>query len=124
MTMLRHCIPVLACLAFTASAARAQNTPTVPPEPLALGTPYIYQPGNPYWYQPLTYYPAMYAYPSPFPFGSTSPVFGRYSWDYGVAYPVAYSPAVTGWFWSPHPVYSAGYTYPPLPGRVWVGFGW
>ncbi len=100
---------VLTFVALTASPAAAQYRTLATPEPLPMGTPYVYQLGNPYWYQPAVYYstPAytysswyqpvayystpVYTYSSPYPFGATRPVFGLYSWDYGVYYPTAVS---------------------------------
>src|SRR5579872_6822016 len=130
---------VLTLLILSASPAIAQNK-TMPPEPLPMGTPYVYQVGNPYWYQPFVYYPtAYYANPSPYPFGSTSPIFGLYSWDYGVYYPttvrwypvVAVSYPVTAWYTAYYPYYYP-YYYPfyypyvytyPIPGRIFLGGG-
>jgi hypothetical protein len=122
---------VLTLLTVTASPALAQNK-TVPPEPLPMGTPYVYQTGNPYWYQPYVYYPtSFYAYSSPYPFGSTSPVFGLYSWDYGAYYPVTVSvkwyPVVTysaaNWYYPYYNPYYYPYVYQyyPIPGRIFLG---
>ena len=79
---------VLTFVAMTASPAAAQYRSVAPPEPLPMGTPYVYQLGNPYWYQPAVYYstPAytysswyqpvayystpVYTYSSPYPFGA------------------------------------------------------
>ncbi len=95
------CAPVLVILAVIASPATAQP----PPEPLPMGVPYVYQYGNPYWYQPL--------YSNSYPFGATRPVFGRYSWDYGVYYP--YKPA---WYAINYPVYGYSYQYTDVYGRT------
>ncbi len=78
-----------------------------------MGMPYVYQPGNAYWYRPAYFYPSYY------PFGSPGPVFGRYSWDYGVYYP-----AGLGWYSPNLPVYPYSYQYPTQTGRVWLAFGW
>jgi len=118
------------------------------PEPVALGTQYLYQVGNPYWYTPYVYYPTLYGtYSSPYPFGSVTPVFGLYSWDYGVYYPgtyklyssaavtypvvpvAAYYPTVTypvvSWYSAYYPYYYPYVgVYPAVPGRYWLGFGW
>jgi hypothetical protein len=51
---------------------------------------------------------------NPYPWGSTGPVFGRYSWDY--SYYLGAGP------WYPHYPYTA--QYPTVNGRVWMGFGW
>jgi hypothetical protein len=113
-----------------------------PPEPLPMATAYVYTISDQYVYPTLAYYPTFYttpplsrptppvgvvayystapvAYPSPYPFGSYSPVFGLYSWDYGVYYPTAY-----GWY--PYSIvnYPSVYRYPLPLGRVWLGFGW
>jgi hypothetical protein len=94
---------VLVLVAITASSAVALP----PPEPLPMGTPYVYQVGNPYWYLPV------YPYPSYYPFGATKPVFGRYSWDYGVYYP--YKPV---WYAINYPVYGYTYQYRDVNGRT------
>jgi len=103
--------------ALSAGPAAAQ----MPPEPLPMGIPYLYQIGNPYWYRPLAYGPApLYGYPSYYPFGATGPVYGRYSWDYSV-----YFPAGLGWYSSnlpsyPYPLYYPTYSYI----YSWTGKGW
>jgi hypothetical protein len=110
-------VSAVLALVLAAGPAAAQ----APPEPLPMGVPYMYQPGNPNWYRVLVPQPSYY------PFGSLTPVFGRYSWDYvGSAYPVG-----MGWYQSPlaaAPYWSYGYpawsTYPTPVGRVWYGFGW
>jgi hypothetical protein len=129
----------LVLVLMIASPVLAQTRTSLTPEPLPMGMPYIYERGNPYWYQPLTYYPtAYYTYSSPYPFGSTSPVFGLYSWDYGVYYPttvnwypttVASYPTVSASYpaysWYPTTIWTSPYVYQyPLPGRIWLGFGW
>lgn len=91
-------------VAVTAGPAVAQSPP---PEPLPMGVAYVYQPGNPYWYRPLPSYT--------YPFGSAAPVFGRYSWDYGVYYP--YSPA---WYQINYPVYGYVTSYRDAYGRTVV----
>lgn len=100
-------------LAAAAGPAAAQYPAAMPPEPLPMGTPYYYQPGNPYWFRPA------WPVPSYYPFGATNPVFGRYSWDSGVYYP-----AGPGWYQPNLPRYPQTFSYPTLPGRVWYGFGW
>jgi hypothetical protein len=130
-------IRILVLTLLTVSACPAM---AAPPEPLPMGTPYIYQVGNPYWYQPFSYYPtAYYAYSSPYPFGSTSPVFGLYSWDYGVYYPTTVAVRWYPAFYTSYPVmnstsayypyynpyyYPYVYQYPPLPGRIFLGYSW
>jgi len=127
---------VAAVLLVASQSATAQPLP----EPLPMGVPYVYQPGNNYWYAPalpaygpywhqpvvavvpvgvplrvVAYAPVVY----PYPFASSGPVYGRYSWDYTGAYAGgfgAYSASV------PHYPYS--YQYPTLSGRVWMGYGW
>jgi hypothetical protein len=127
------CSAVLLALTNTAGAQPL-------PEPLPMGVPYVYQPGNNYWYAPaLPAYGPYWTQPVvavvpggvplrvvpgaavvyPYPFASSGPVFGRYSWDYTGAYAGgfgAYSLAM------PHYPYS--YQYPTLTGRVWMGYGW
>jgi hypothetical protein len=128
-------------VAATAAPARPQDKPL--PEPLPMGVPYVYQPGNNYWYAPAipvyapvraapvtvaAYAPnysaapvaAYYVVPVsyPYPFASSGPVFGRYSWDYtGFTHGSDWTPS--NW---PHYPYS--YQYPTLNGRVWMGYGW
>jgi hypothetical protein len=109
-TVLRAAVLALV-LAATATPASAQ--PPVPPQPLAMGVPYVYQPGNVYWWRPVV------PVPSPYPFGSSGPVFGRYTWDYGASYH-----AGLGYYTTSVPVYFHSYQYPTLPGRVWYGYGW
>lgn len=104
---------VVALSGATAGPAAAQYPTVLPPEPLPMGVPYVYQPGNPYWFQPLAPYPSYY------PFGATRPIFGRYSWDYNV-----YVPAGIGYYTPNLPHYPYSYAAPSLPGRVWYGFGW
>jgi hypothetical protein len=157
--------------------ARAEDKPASPPkakplpEPVPMGVPYVYQPGNNYWYAPIfpgyptvatryytqngTYYTAYAAYrpvvevrPSgpvmtsvpttpvvvgptwqltpirneimpAYPFASSGPVYGRYSWDYTGPYTGGY-----GWYSTSLPHYPYSYQYPTLTGRVWMGFGW
>jgi hypothetical protein len=111
-------ILVLTLLISTASPTLAEDK--IIPEPVPLGVPYVYQISNQYWYQPFTFYPtAWYSYYSPYPFGSLYPVYGLYSWDYGVYYPVAY-----GWY--PYSIvnYPSVYGYPLPYGRVWLWYGW
>jgi hypothetical protein len=122
---------VLTFVALTASPAVAQYRSVAPPEPLPMGTPYVYQLGNPNWYQPLTSYPTpYYAYSTP------------YSWDHR-----GYSPTTT-YRWNPEAVWTSpaatwdprtGWTYPaarwypetgwiypaayPMPGRLFLGGG-
>jgi hypothetical protein len=110
-TVLRAAVVTLA-LATASNSASAQP-PVPPPQPLAMGVPYVYQPGNPYWWQPVV------PVPSPYPFGSSGPVFGRYTWDYGASYH-----AGLGYYTTSVPVYFYSYQYPTLPGRVWYGYGW
>lgn len=103
----------LACAALLALLSAATPVVAAPPEPLYMGTPYVYQPGNPYWFQPI--YPS----PSPYPFGATRPVYGRYSWDYGVYYPNG-----IGWYNLGQPVYPPPlqYVYPAQPATyVYLG---
>ena len=172
-TTLRTAVTALLTLATAAPALAqpkdaARDKPL--PEPLPMGVPYVYQPGNNYWYVPIapgyptasvryytttgTYYTAYAAYrpvvelrPSGpvmisvpttpvvvgptwellpvrnattpgYPFGSSGPVYGRYSWDY-TGFNTGF-----GWYgdWYPHYPYS--FQYPTLSGRVWMGFGW
>ncbi len=100
-------------LAVAAGHSAAQP----PPEPLPMATPYVYQPGNQYWYQPIGLNPSYY------PFRATRPVFGRYSWDYSV-----YFPSGIGYYTPYVPAYPYSYAYqslpPSLPSRVWYGYGW
>ncbi len=113
----------LAASTLSADAARAQ----APPEPLPMGVPYLYQVGNlnqPNWYvtyRPLAYGPApLYGYPSYYPFGSTGPVFGRYSWDYNVYYA-----AGLGWYESSLPSYPYPLRYPTYSYVYsWTARGW
>ncbi len=156
-------------LLVAAPGARAQDRP--PPEPVPMGVPYLYQPGNNYWYAPVapgypaasarvytqygTYYTAYAAYRpvvelrpsgpvmtsaptapvvvgptwqltpvqntvmSGYPFASSGPVYGRYSWDYTGPYTGGY-----GWYSTSLPHYPYSYQYPTLVGRVWMGYGW
>lgn len=53
-----------------------------------------------------------------YPFGSSGPVFGRYSWDY-----TGFSTSF-GWYGDTMPHYPYSFQYPTLSGRVWMGFGW
>lgn len=110
------------------------------PEPLPMGVPYVYQPGNNYWYAPalpaygpywhqpvvavvpagvplrvVAYAPVVY----PYPFAASGPVFGRYSWDYTGQYGNGF-----GSYSSYLPHYPYSYQYPTLNGRVWMGYGW
>lgn len=135
---------VLSFVVMAAGSTPALGQTAPPPAPLAMGVSYVYQDGNPYWYAPIMYYPSVYVspnpwylYSSPYPFGSTSTVFGLYSWDYGVMYP-----ATVSWYpWYPaypatvlaYPTvgYPAHYLthayalqYPSLPGNIWGGFWW
>jgi hypothetical protein len=126
---------VLALLAAIITPALARSQ--MPPEPLPMGTPYIYQIGNPYWYQPIVFYPTYYySFVNPYPFGSVSPVQGVYTWGYGVYKPAAYTlypTPVAGYPVSNccgtyYPHYQA-YYYPyvsnyPVPGRIYSGSGW
>lgn len=110
------CAAVLTLLLVTGSAV-AQ----MPPEPLPLGVPYVTRAGDPNGFRVVV------PQPSPYPFGAMTPVFGRYSWDYGgYTYPVG-----MGWYQSIQPIpayWTAGYpvwfTHPRPVGRVWYGFGW
>jgi hypothetical protein len=116
-------------LVATASPALAQNQ-KAPPEPAPLGTVNVYQLSDQYRYPTQIYYPTYtnsnpnlvvynplptVAYSSPYPFGSVTPVFGLYSWDYGVYYPTAY-----GWYPYSIVVYPSVYQFPLPPGRVWL----
>ncbi|MCI0704287.1 MAG: hypothetical protein L0241_24780 [Planctomycetia bacterium] len=106
---------VVTLVLSTATPALAQDRPL--PEPVPMGVPYVYQPGNPYWYMPVV------PYYKPYPFASSGPVFGRYSWDYGYYY------TVTPVWYPPYPYsypihYPYSYQYPTLHGRVWMGYGW
>jgi hypothetical protein len=129
------------------------------PDPLPMGVPYLYQPGNNYWYVPVvpayvpagTYYtvyaatrPVVVVTPSgpvatrtpttpvvlgpswalwpvsyPYPFASSGPVYGRYTWDYTGIPSGGY-----GWYSTNLPHYPYSYQYPTLAGRVWMGYGW
>jgi hypothetical protein len=135
-------------LAALAQPVLAQPQTKVIPEPLPMGVPYVYQPGNNYWYAPaVPVYSAYYAVPVysvsyvapvsgayyvapvralwyvpapyPYPFASSGPVFGRYAWDYTGAYSSGY-----GWYATNLPHYPYSYQYPTLAGRVWMGYGW
>jgi hypothetical protein len=118
----------LALLALALAAGPSAAQDVRPPEPLPMGVPYVYQPGNPYWYYPLWYYPwpHLYAYPSYYPFGATGNVYGRYSWDYNIYYTYGpagypnYIPAAPLW------VNSGGVYYPPMQyyNYAWKGFAW
>ncbi|MBN9118080.1 MAG: hypothetical protein J0I06_02755 [Planctomycetes bacterium] len=119
--------------AFTTPAlAQPKDKPI--PEPLPMGVPYVYQPGNNYWYAPVvpaygtvwvapvaTRAGAVYVAPVvyPYPFASSGPVYGRYAWDYTGAYSSGY-----GWYATNLPHYPYSYQYPTLAGRVWMGYGW
>lgn len=139
-------------LATLAGPASAQPRVPVLPEPLPMGVPYVYQPGNNYWYAPALpiYAPAVPTYfygpvwvapvfspvwvapvvrvghgvrytavVYPYPFASSGPVYGRYSWDYTGQYTAGY-----GWYSTSVPHYPYSYQYPTLAGRVWMGYGW
>jgi hypothetical protein len=111
-----------AALAFVASALSAAPAPAqAPPDPLPMGVPYLYQPGNPYWFRPLAYSPyPLYGYPSYYPFGATGPIYGRYSWDYDVYYA-----AGVGWYQSNMPAFPYQFRYPTYSyNYAWKGFGW
>jgi hypothetical protein len=112
MTTLRRAAVAAVIALSLAATANTANAQTPPPEPLPMGVPYVYQYGNPYWFQPIV--PS----PSPYPFGATRPIFGRYSWDYGVFYPVG------PWSVYYRPTYLSPYGYSGLPSRVWMGYGW
>jgi hypothetical protein len=116
-TPLLRVATVALLLAATAGPAAAQQV--LPPDPLPMATPYVYQPGNQYW---SVWYPA-FGTPSPYPFGATRPVFGRYSWDYSV-----YFASGIGYYTPNVPAYPYSYVYPSLPpslpSRVWYGYGW
>ncbi len=118
MNLLRSLALAFALIAGSGDAA-AQRPVVLAPEPLPMGVPYLYQPGNPYQFYPLNTPAYFTAYPSPYPFGSTGPVFGRYSWDYGYPYR-----AGLGYYTANLPPYPYPYSYPTLPGRVWMGYGW
>jgi hypothetical protein len=134
----------LACAVVLAGAGAAPASAQRLPEPLPMGVPYAYQPGNNYWYAPVlpvygtywaapvygTYYapvygayyaPAVVTWPVvyPYPFASSGPVYGRYSWDYTGQYSTGY-----GWYSTSLPHYPYSYQYPTLTGRVWMGYGW
>jgi hypothetical protein len=104
-------------LLLAATAGRAAAQQVLPPEPLPMATAYAYQPGNMYWYQPVG------INPSPYPFGATRPIYGRYSWDYSV-----YFASGIGYYTPNIPHYPYSYAYPSLPptlpSRVWYGYGW
>lgn len=108
MNHLLRAAAVLLLVAATSAPVAAQ----APPEPLAMGVPYYYQPGNIYWWRPAM------PVPSPYPFGSSGPVFGRYSWDYGPSF------GGPGYYSLNLPAYPYSFQYPTLPGRVWYGWGW
>jgi hypothetical protein len=128
---MRTAICVLS-LAVWAGPAAAQDVR--PPEPLPMGVPYLYQPGNPYWFRPLAPpplpayyldYPVFYAQTSYYPLGTSSGVIGRYSWDYNVYY--TYGPG--GWpNYLPQPPYwvaAPGAPYlPPRYNYMWKGFAY
>lgn len=140
----------LALLTASLGSGSLHAQTTQPPPPLSMGVAYTYQLGNPNWYQPIAYSSVYvspnpwYLYSSPYPFGSASPVFGLYSWDYGVTYPATlnyvpswyptYSYAAAGGTVTASPqlggypshylYYSYTYQNPQQPGRVWLGFGW
>ena len=124
MNRFRH-VALIAPLLLAATAAQAVAQPVAPlrPEPLPMGVPYFYQPGNPYWYAPAVpvYGPVRYA-PAvayPYPFASSGPVFGRYAWDYTGQFAGGY-----GGYSTALPHYPYSYQYPTLAGRVWMGYGW
>lgn len=134
-TLLRTAAVAGLVAAFAAPAA-AQPTTVVPPEPLPMGVPYVYQPGNNYWYAPALpayygpygYAPAVpvrvVAHPHaavvyPYPFASSGPIHGRYAWDYTGQYSAGY-----GWYATSLPHYPYSYQYPTAVGRVWMGYGW
>jgi hypothetical protein len=134
---------VLVIVAMIASPVVAQDRATAPPEPLPMGTAYIYQQGYPNWYAPVAYYPvSYYPYYSPYPYGYHAPVYSVNPREYGVFYPGS-----TGW-WNPYTAWSypaatwnpgTGWSYPaatwnpwtgwvyplayPLPGRIFLGNG-
>jgi hypothetical protein len=137
----RLMVPAL-LLTATPPAASAQPQSKPLPEPLPMGVPYVYQPGNSSWYAPIVpvyntprnvpgsgvywYAPATYVattagyvpVTAPYPFASSGPVFGRYARDY-TGFNTGF-----GWTgaWWPHDPNS--FQYPTLSGRVWMGFGW
>ena len=53
-----------------------------------------------------------------YPFASSGPVYGRYTWDY------TGFPGGAGWYPTNLPHYPYSYQYPTLNGRVWMGYGW
>jgi hypothetical protein len=110
--VLRTAAAVVLVAAFAAPASAQPNSVRLP-EPLPMGVPYFYQPGNNYWYAPAI------PFPSPYPFGATAPVYGRYSWDYTGQYSGGF-----GWYLYSYPSYPYSYQYPTLYGRVWMGYGW
>lgn len=148
MSTLFRSTAVAVLVAAFAAPASAQPKDKPLPEPLPMGVPYIYQPGNNYWYAPALplYVPVpvvavrplvavrpvvpvavpvavgVVAYPPvvyPYPFASSGPIYGRYSWDYTGAYSSGY-----GWYSTNLPHYPYSYQYPTVVGRVWMGYGW
>ena len=130
MNTLLRVVSVALLLGASATPALAQPLP----EPLPMGVPYLYQPGNNYWYAPAlpvyspvyvapvtTRYGVVYVAPVayPHPFASSGPVYGRYAWDYTGQYTAGY-----GWYSTRLPHYPYSYQYPTLGGRVWMGYGW
>ena len=99
-SILRSAAAVVLVVVFAAPCFAQPNVKPLP-EPLPMGIPYYYQPGNPYWYAPA------FPFPSPYPYGALTPVYGRYAWDY------------TGQFIG-YSYYPYAYYYPTLPGRVWI----
>src|SRR5262245_28737840 len=103
---LRSVAVLLLVLAFASPCFAQPNTNPLP-EPVPMGIPYYILPGN-------QYAPA-FAFPSPYPWGATVPIYGRYAWDYTgqftgyVTYPYSY-------------YYPTFYTYySPTAGYVWMG---
>jgi hypothetical protein len=99
-SLLRGVFALLLVAAFAPTGFAQDAKPL--PEPLPMGVPYFYKPGDRYWFA------RAYPFPSPYPWGATVPIYGRYAWDY------------TGQF-TGYPVYpySYYYFYPVPVERMW-----
>lgn len=53
MNTTHHLVAIALLSAASAAPAGAQPKGKPLPEPLPMGIPYVYQPGNPYWYAPV-----------------------------------------------------------------------
>jgi hypothetical protein len=150
MTSLFRLAAVAALLAASATPAFTQPIP----EPLPMGVPYVYQPGNPYWYAPaVPAYSFYYAVPTPVLYPNysvtgygpywTAPLVApaRVTWVAPVPYPYPFASSGPiygryswdytgayssgyGWYSTNLPHYPYSYQYPTIAGRVWMGYGW